>query len=133
MHGRTVALAGPPPLRHGESAVADLAASHRPLRAPVLPIEGARTYAPSARALWPFLCVSARPQPAAGPGPSGPAAPWLFSPCTLGGQGASAAIAFEPLAVAQFVKLIIYPLVRVRGMIYAGAWRLAQRAEPRTS
>ncbi len=46
MHGRTSVLVAPPASRHGESAVADLAASHRALDAPALPIEGARMHAP---------------------------------------------------------------------------------------
>jgi hypothetical protein len=44
MHGRTSVLAVLPLPRHRESAAADLAASHRALIAPVLPIEAARSH-----------------------------------------------------------------------------------------
>ena len=47
MHGRATVLAALPQPRHAPSAVADLAASHRALIAPTLPIEGARMYAPA--------------------------------------------------------------------------------------
>jgi hypothetical protein len=46
MHARTSELVALPLPRHGESAAADLGASYRALSALVLPIEGARTYAP---------------------------------------------------------------------------------------
>eukprot|EP01043_Picozoa_sp_COSAG02_P062442 COSAG02_NODE_8617_length_2503_cov_6.137271_2_plen_118_part_00 len=45
MHGRATVLAALPQPRHAPSAVADLAASHRALIAPTLPIEGARMHA----------------------------------------------------------------------------------------
>ena len=45
MHGRTSVLAALPPPRHGESAAADLGASHTGLCIPVLAIEGVRAHA----------------------------------------------------------------------------------------
>ena len=45
MHGRTSVLVALPPPRHGESAAADLAASHTGLGGAILLIEGARTHA----------------------------------------------------------------------------------------
>ena len=45
IHRRTSDLAALPLPRHGESAAADLAASHRDLDDPILSIEGARKYA----------------------------------------------------------------------------------------
>ena len=46
MHARTSVVVALPLPSHGESAAADLAASYTGLAIPVLPIEGARTYAP---------------------------------------------------------------------------------------
>ncbi len=46
MHSRTSVSASQPLAKHGASAAADLAASHRALGAPTLPIEGARIYPP---------------------------------------------------------------------------------------
>eukprot|EP01043_Picozoa_sp_COSAG02_P105555 COSAG02_NODE_41547_length_393_cov_1.040816_1_plen_68_part_10 len=45
MRCRTSVLPALPLPRHGESAAADLAASHRALSDPILPIEGTRKYA----------------------------------------------------------------------------------------
>jgi hypothetical protein len=45
MHARTSVLVALPQPRHGESAAADLAASHTGLGIPVLPIECVRTHA----------------------------------------------------------------------------------------
>ncbi len=63
MHARTQVLSSLPLLRHAASAAVDVAASHRALNAPVLPIEGAWTcaHAINTRALAVFLRVSARP------------------------------------------------------------------------
>jgi hypothetical protein len=47
MHRRTTILAALPQPRHGESAAADVVASHTGLSILVLPIEGARTHAPA--------------------------------------------------------------------------------------
>ncbi len=47
MHGRTSVLVALPLPRHRVSGAADLAALHRALCAPILPIEGARTHAPA--------------------------------------------------------------------------------------
>jgi hypothetical protein len=66
MHARTSVLAALPLPKHGESAAADLATSYTGLGIPVLPIEGARTYAPgiSTGAVAVFLAFSTRSQAA---------------------------------------------------------------------
>jgi hypothetical protein len=47
MHGRTTVLVALPQPRHAASAAADVVASHTALTGAVLPIEDARTHAPT--------------------------------------------------------------------------------------
>eukprot|EP01043_Picozoa_sp_COSAG02_P082806 COSAG02_NODE_20953_length_808_cov_1.431594_2_plen_74_part_01 len=67
MHGRGTVLVALPQPRHGASAVADLVASHAGLCSPVLPNEGARTYAPGISTGAVAVCVRLR-APSPGPG-----------------------------------------------------------------
>eukprot|EP01043_Picozoa_sp_COSAG02_P008623 COSAG02_NODE_280_length_25797_cov_66.644447_2_plen_75_part_00 len=72
MHGRTRVLAALPPPRHTDLAAADLTASCRALDALILPIEGARTYAPgiSSGTVAGFVRFSAPSPVAAGSAPT---------------------------------------------------------------
>jgi hypothetical protein len=107
MHARTSVLAALPLPKHEESAAADLTASYTALGIPVLPMEGARTYAPgiSTGAVAVFRAFSTR------------------SPVAFAGRRRPPAQRSEIISVFKTYNITIYFLLfgaRVR--LPAGAW-----------
>ena len=107
MHAVNRCLVVLPLPRHAESAAADLAASSLGLGIPVLPIEGARTYAPGISmgtvAVFPAFST---------PSPAFAAAPWSPSP----------AAPADHLAVQDSIRAIIYCSIWRAWLLPAGAW-----------
>ena len=112
MHAVNRCLAVLPLPRHAESAAADLAASSLGLGIPVLPIEGARTYAPgiSMGTVAGFPAFST-------PSPPGGAfaAPWSPSP-------AAVTALRQIICLFRIILMMIYYNIWHAWLLPAGAW-----------